>query len=127
MKIGQLFPDLLATLGRAASPEAGFARTLKQLVTLAGATSGGLCFVPGRGNPLVVTAGNRRGSGLDTWMRARLGEAVRGMRLDEVAAPPPGWRGPNPVMLRAALGDRMGSRGRFLLLGARGRRGLSAD
>ena len=31
------------------------------------------------------------------------------------------------MMLRAALGDRMGSRGRFLLLGARGRRGLSAD
>lgn len=127
MKIGQLFPDLLATLGRAASPEAGFARTLKQLVTLSGATSGGLCFVPGRGTPLVLTAGNRRGSALDTWMRARLGEPVRGMRLDEVAAPPPGWRGPKPVMLRAALGDRMGSRGRFLLLGARGRRGLSAD
>jgi two-component system NtrC family sensor kinase len=127
MKIGQLFPDLLATLGRAASPEAGFARTLKQLVTLSGATSGGLCFVPGRGNPLVVTAGNRRGSALDTWMRARLAEPVRGMRLDEVAAPPPGWRGPKPVMLRAALGDRMGSRGRFLLLGARGRRGLSAE
>ena len=42
MKIGRLFPDLLATLGRAASPEAGFTRTLRQLVTLSGATCGGL-------------------------------------------------------------------------------------
>ena len=125
MKIAQLFPVLLATLGRAASPEAGFVRTLKQLVSLSGATSGGLCFVPARGTPLVVTTGNRRGSALDLWIRARLDEPVRGMRLDEVAAPP-GWRGPQPVILRAALGDRVGSRGRFLLLGGRGRRGLRA-
>jgi len=90
MKIAQLFPVLLATLGRAASPEAGFVRTLKQLVSLSGATSGGLCFVPARGTPLVVTTGNRRGSALDLWIRARLDEPVRGMRLDEVAAPPDG-------------------------------------
>ena len=30
MKIGRLFPDLLATLERAASSEAGFARTLRR-------------------------------------------------------------------------------------------------
>ena len=125
MKIGRLFPDLLATLGRAASPEAGFALTLKQLVTLSGAASGGLCFVPGRSAPLLVTAGTRRGSALDAWIRARLGEPVRGVRLDPVDDPPPGWRGRRPVTLRAALGERTGPVGRFLLLGASGPRGLS--
>ena len=37
MKIGRLFPDLLATLGRASSPEIGVARGIKRLVTLTGA------------------------------------------------------------------------------------------
>src|SRR5262245_45630415 len=99
MKIGQLFPDLLATLGRAASPEAGFARTLRQLVTLSGAAAGGLCFVPNRGAPLVLTAGSRRGSTLDTWVRARLDEPIRGVRFEAVTPPPPGWRGAPPVMV----------------------------
>ena len=40
MKIGRLFPDLLTTLGHAASSGAGFTRTLKQLVTLSGARAG---------------------------------------------------------------------------------------
>src|SRR2546422_315722 len=93
MKIGRLFPDLLTTLGRASSPETGFARALKQLVTLSRATAGGLSFVPGRGEPLLFTAGTRRGSSLDAWLRARLGEAGRGMRLGPVDAPPPGGRG----------------------------------
>ena len=51
MKIGRLFPDLLGTLGRAASPEAGIALALRQLVTLSGATAGGLVFRPPRGAP----------------------------------------------------------------------------
>src|ERR671931_1118694 len=109
MESGRLFPDLIATLGRATSAESGFTRTLKHLVTLSGATSGGLHFVPGRGAPIVVTAGTRRGSALDAWLRARLAEPVKGMRLAAVKEPPPGWRGSKPVMLSAALGDQEGS------------------
>ena len=90
MKIGRLFPDLLATLGRAASPEAGFARTLRQLVALSGAACGGLRFRPRRGASLTVTAGARRGSALDRWLRERLAEPVRGVRREIVADPPPG-------------------------------------
>ena len=60
MKIGRLFPDLLATLGRAASSEAGFTRTLKQLVALSGARAGGLRFRPGDGAPMDVIVGARR-------------------------------------------------------------------
>ena len=58
MKIGRLFPDLLTTLGRAASPEAGFAFTLRRLVALSGATAGGLVFRP-VGRPRVLR--DRRG------------------------------------------------------------------
>jgi GAF domain-containing protein len=127
MKIRGVFPDLLATLGRASSPEAGFARALRRLVTLCGATAGGLCFLPGRGAPLLITAGTRRGSVLDGWLRARLGEAGRRMRLRPVDAPPPGWRGRPPVLLRAALGEHAAPLGQFLLLGGRGPGGLRAD
>jgi len=126
MKIGRLFPDLLAALGRASSPEVGLARTLRQLVNLSGARSGGLAFRPGRGKSLVVTAGVRRGSALDEWLRARLAEPVRGVRLEAVGAPPPGWRGPRPALLRAPLGDHASPLGQFLLLGPGGRRGLAA-
>ena len=51
VKIGRLFPDLLATLGGAASSEAGFARTLKRLVALSGARAGALRFRPGEARP----------------------------------------------------------------------------
>src|SRR6266542_93281 len=128
MKIRGVFPDLLATLGRASSPEAGFARALRQLVTLCGATAGGLHFVPGRGAPLLITAGTRHGSALDGWLRARLGEAAgRRMRLRPVDVPPPGWRGRPPVLLRAALGEHAAPLRQFLLLGGRGPGGLRAD
>ena len=127
MKIRGVFPDLLATLGRASSPEAGFARALRQLVTLCGATAGGLHFVPGRGAPLLITGGTRHGSALDGWLRARIGEAAgRRMRLRPVDAPPPGWRGRPPVLLRAALGEHAAPLGQFLLLGERGPSGLRA-
>jgi two-component system, NtrC family, sensor kinase len=124
MKNGRLLPDLLATLGHAASPEAGFARALKQLVTISGATAGGLCFTPGRGGPLLITAGLRRGSALDTWFRARLAEPPHGPVLRSVSDPPPGWRGRPPVLMRASLGERGAPLGRLLLLGQAGRRGL---
>ena len=127
MKIGRLFPDLLATLGRASSPEAGFARTLRQLVTLSGAKCGGLAFRPGRGAPLTVTTGARRGSALEHWLRERLAEPVRSVRRESVSAPPAGWRGDRPVLLRAPLGDQASPLGQFLLLGRGGRRGLAAD
>jgi homocysteine S-methyltransferase len=110
-------PDLLATLGRAASPEAGFARTLRQLVTLSGATCGGLVFRPRRGASLTVTAGARRGSALDRWLRERLAEPVRGVRREAVADPPSGWRAGKPVLLRAPLGEPASPLGQFVLLG----------
>src|SRR5262245_28159517 len=113
MKSGRLLPDLLATLGQAASPEAGFTRALKQLV----ATAGGLCFTPGRGGPLLITAGLRRGSPLDTWFRARLAEPAHGPVLRPVSDPPPGWRGRPPVLMRASLGERGAPLGRLVLLG----------
>jgi two-component system NtrC family sensor kinase len=127
MKIGRLFPDLLATLGRAASPEVGFARTLKRLVTLSGATAGGLCFAPARGAPIVVTAGARRGSPLDLWLRERLAEPARGIRLGTPRTPPPGRPSARPTLLRASLGDGKRPLGRFVLLGRGGRQGLGPD
>src|SRR5512132_2530802 len=127
MKNGWLFPELLSSLGRAVSPEAGFARALRQLFTLSGAKSGGLCFLPLGGTPLVVTAGIRRGSGADAWIRARLVEPVTGTRLEPVEDPPPGRRHRRPVMLRVALGEARAPVGRLLLLGTGGRGGLSAE
>jgi GAF domain-containing protein/signal transduction histidine kinase len=126
MKIGPMLSDLLATLGRAASPQAGLGRALKQLVTASGATAGALSFTPGPGAPIVVAAGTRRGSEMDRWVRARLAEPIKGMRLAAVKVPPRGWRGTPPVMLSAALGDHSGSLGRFLLVGPPGRHGLSS-
>jgi len=126
VKIGRRFPDLVATLGRASSPEAGFTRALKELVARSGATAGGLCFAPGRGAPLMITAGTRPGSALDAWLRARLGEQARGMRVEALEDRPPGWRGRRPVLLRASLGERRAPLGRLLLLGPGGRHGLDA-
>jgi len=92
MKIGRLFPDLLATLGRAASSEAGFTRTLKQLVALSGARAGGLRFRLGDGAPLDVIVGARRGSALERWIQARLPRPARGVRLERLDEAPPGLR-----------------------------------
>jgi hypothetical protein len=72
MKIGRLFPDLLATLGGAVSSEAGFTQTLKRLVALSGARAGAMRFRPRDGAPVDVVVGARRGSALDRWLRARL-------------------------------------------------------
>src|SRR5258705_13486561 len=90
MKIGRLFPDLLATLGRAASSEAGFALTLKQLVALAGARAGGLRFRPGDGAPMDVIVGARRGSTLGKWIKARLQTPPRGGRGGKPGGGAPG-------------------------------------
>jgi two-component system NtrC family sensor kinase len=122
-RIRHPIPDLLATVGRAASPEAGFARALRQLVALSGAGAGGLSFVPARGAALLATAGARRGSALDGWIRARLAEPAQGMRVGDVEESPPGWRGPRPLMLRARLGPPRAPLGQLVLVGRR-RRGL---
>jgi GAF domain-containing protein/nitrogen-specific signal transduction histidine kinase len=127
LKIGQLFPDLLVTLGRASSPESGFARTLRQLVTLSGAKCGALAFRPGRGAPLTVTAGARRGSALDLWLRERLADPVRGVRRETLSTAPPGWRGRKPVLVRAPLGDLASPLGQFLLLAPGGASGRARD
>jgi putative methionine-R-sulfoxide reductase with GAF domain len=126
MAIGALFRDLLTAPGRAASPSTGFARSLRQLLVLTGARCGALAFRPGRGAPLVVTAGARRGSPLDRWLRARLEAPAGGLRLEPVDDPPRGWRGGSPVALRAALGDTASALGQLLLLGRGGRQGLRA-
>lgn len=127
MKIGRLFPDLLATLGRAASSEAGFRRTLKQLVMLSGARAGGLRFRPGAGPPVDVIVGARRGSALERWMKARLGAPARGVRLQKLPAAPPGLRPRDTTLLTAALGDRARPAGGLVLLGPGGARGLGRE
>ena len=127
MKIGRLFPDLLATLGRASSPEAGFALALRRLLTLSGATAGGLAFAPGRAARVHVTTGTRRVPALDQWIHERLAEPARGVSLRALREAPPGWRGRRPPLLyRACLGEGARPLGQVLLVGSPGRRGLRA-
>src|SRR5262252_137437 len=122
MKTGQPFRDLLVGVGRAPTLEAGVNRAVRELVALSGATAGGLCFHPEASVSILATAGTRRGSALDSWMRAGLREAVKGTRLDRLPAPPRGWRGRRGcVALRVALGDGAASTGTCLLLGNGGR------
>jgi len=127
MKIGRLFPDLLATLGRAASSEAGFALTLKQLVALSGARAGGLRFRPGDGAPMDAIVGARRGSALDQWIQARLDRPARGVRVEKLAGAPPGLRPRDTALLSAALGDPAHPVGGLVLLGPGGPRGLGRE
>ena len=127
MKIGRLFPDLLATLGRAASSEAGFALTLKELVALAGARAGGLRFRPGGGAPMDVIVGARRGSTLEKWIQARLDRPPRGVRVEKLDEAPPGLRPRDTALLSAALGDPARPVGGLVLLGPGGARGLGRE
>src|SRR6266511_1886349 len=106
MKIGRLFSDLLAALGRSASPETGFALALKRLIALTGARAGALRFEPGRGAVLDMIVGARKASPLAGWLTARLDEPTRGIRLSRLGEPPPGWSGRQlAVLLRTTLGD----------------------
>jgi GAF domain-containing protein len=128
MRIGRLIPDLLAALGRGASPEACFTRTLRGLVADAGAAAGALRFAAGAGGPIDVIVGARRGSPLATWLAARLDEPARGVTLRSLRNAPPGWRRRGrPRLLRAALGDPARPVGRVLLLGPDGPRGRRAE
>ena len=125
MKIGRLFPDLLATLGGATSTEAGFAGTLKRLVALSGARAGAMRFRPSDGAPIDVVVGARRGSALDRWLRARLEPSRRGVRLEKPEEMPAGARGRDVVVLAAALGAPARPLGGLVLLGPAGARGLT--
>ena len=127
MKIGRLFPDLLATLGDAVSSEAGFAQTLKRLVALSGARAGAMRFRPRDGVPVDVVVGARRGSALDRWLRARLGIPGRGTRLEKPSETPPGTKGRDLVVLSAVLGDQPRPMGGLVLLGPGGARGLTRE
>ncbi len=126
MKIGRLFPDLLASLGGAASSEAGFASSLKRLVALSGARAGALRFRPREGAPVDVVVGARRGSTLDRWLRDRLEAGDRGLRLERLRDAPPGI-GRDAVLLAAALGDPGRPNGRLVLIGPGGPRGLTRE
>jgi signal transduction histidine kinase len=118
--LGQLFPELLTALGRAASPEEGLGRTVRQLVRLSGARCGGLRFGPGGAVPVTVTAGARAGSPLDRWLRARLAEPVRGVRVEPARGLRERPGGRPPFAFRAPLGDPARPLGRLVLL-SRGR------
>ena len=127
MKIGRLFPDLLATLGGVASSEAGFARTLKRLVVLSGARAGALRFRPGEAAPVDLVVGTRPSSTLDRWLRARLDPPQQGVRLEKPTAMPPGSKGRGQVALATALGDPAHPMGALVLLGPGGARGLTRE
>jgi len=127
VKIGRLFPDLLSSLGGAASSEAGFARTVKRLVTLSGARAGALRFQPREGAPIDVVAGARRGSSLDRWLRGRLDTAARGVRLEKLREAPPGVGGRDPMLLVTALGDPGRPLGGLVLIGSKGPHGLTRE
>jgi two-component system NtrC family sensor kinase len=124
MKIGRLFPDLLATLGRASSPEVGVARGIKRLVALTGASAGRLTFSGGPGPSIDLLAGARPGSALAVWLHERDATPPRRIRIETLREPPPGWKGPGrPLLLSAALGPPAHPLGALLLLGRQFRRG----
>ena len=127
MKIGRLFPDLLATLGHAASSEVGFARTLKQLVTLSGARAGALRVQPPDAAAIEVVVGARRGSALERWLRERLDQLPRGLGLEKLSESPPGLRVRDATALSAALGDSARPAGQLVLVGPGGPRGLNRE
>src|SRR5215472_3205739 len=124
MTSGRKLHDVLATLGQASTPEAGFARALRQIVEIVGAVAGGLSFRPGAGGPVVAIAGARAGSALDAWIRARLDETARGMTLASVDDLPSRRRARPAALLRASLGEPGSPLGQLVLLGRRGRDGL---
>src|SRR5713101_6495202 len=124
MKIGRLFPDLLATLGRASSPEIGVARGIKRLVRLTGASTARLTFTGGQGPAIDLVAGARPGSALATWLGERDATPPRRMRVETLRERPPGWKGPGrPLLLRAPLGPPSHPLGTLMLLGRRFRGG----
>ncbi|MGH6954040.1 MAG: hypothetical protein ACREGL_07660, partial [Alphaproteobacteria bacterium] len=99
MKIGRIFPDLLAALGRASSPEIGVARGIRRLVRLTGASAGRLTFSGGPGPSLDLLVGARPDSALATWLGGRDATPPRRMRVERLREPPPGWKAPGRPLL----------------------------
>ncbi|MBI4636504.1 MAG: GAF domain-containing protein [Candidatus Rokubacteria bacterium] len=115
MKIGRVFPDLLAPLGAAGSIEEALARTLRRLVGLTGARAGALVFRPAGGEPVVVTAGTRRlPASLREWLRATASAPASRRAL------PPPRAAEGVTVLRAPLGTGRRPQGELLLLGRGG-------
>jgi two-component system, NtrC family, sensor kinase len=114
MKIGRVFPDLLRTLGTAASVEEGLRRMLRRLVGLTAASGGVLVFRPPRGPAHEVTAARRALSPvLDTWLRATVRARIRGPRRVRVVLP----TGGRAVLLRTPLGTPGHALGELALVG----------
>jgi two-component system, NtrC family, sensor kinase len=128
MKIGRVFPDLLLSLARAASPEEGLHQTLRRLVRLTGAAAGAMVVRPAENTQIVVTAGARDGSALATWLRARLAERGRRARVatGEVTLSSRGRRARYRV-LRMGLGLPSRPVGELILVAAAARARLAPD
>jgi GAF domain-containing protein len=122
VKIGKVFPDLLAPLDTAASLTEGLGLTLRRLVDLTGAAAGVLAFRPSRGQPVVVRQDRRLRAAAREWLAAvaRLGPAPGG----RLARRPPD-RG--LAVLRVPLTSGRRAAGMLVLIGpvrVLGRRGL---
>ncbi|HYY05416.1 MAG TPA: GAF domain-containing protein, partial [Candidatus Limnocylindria bacterium] len=124
---GHVLPDLLTPLPSAGAVAAELARTLRRVVTQAGAAAGALSFEPPREESMVVTAARRRlPAALDAWLQTAVQTPVG--RLGLVRVTPPGWTPGRAVLLTTPLvvpGRRVGA---LLLLGpALTRRALAPD
>ncbi|MBI4593336.1 MAG: GAF domain-containing protein, partial [Candidatus Rokubacteria bacterium] len=126
MKIGRVFPDLLAHLGAADSLEEGLARTLRRLTRLTGAVAAELVFRPERAEAIVVTAARgRSAAALAEWLGAvRRRTPARGLRVTRV--PVPAARRRRLVLLRTPLGPPPRPVGELTLVGPLGRATLPA-
>ena len=112
MKIGSVFPDLLAPLDTDASIDAALARTLRRVVKLTGATAGALVFRPPRRAPLAVTVGASRR--LAEWLaRVLAGAPPRSLRLTSARD----GDGRRRALLEAPLGPPRAPVGSLALIG----------
>ena len=128
MKSGRMFPDLLVALGRANSPAEGLHQALRRLVRLAGAAAGAIEVRPAESAPVMATAGARDGSALATWLRARLAERGRRMRVATGALTlPGGGRRARYRVLRTGLGRPSRPVGELILVSRARRARLRAD
>jgi two-component system NtrC family sensor kinase len=114
MKIGRVFPDLLAAVGTASSVPEALGLTLRRLVRLTGAEAGALGFRPPRGEPIVVTAG-RAAAGRR--LRALVTAPHAGSRSSPVRGAREGRGDGRAVVRRATLGLPRRPVGELALLG----------
>jgi hypothetical protein len=124
MKIGRLFPDLLATL---AAPRLRGGLHAHARSRALSAPARVACACPGDGARVDVIVGARRGSALERWIQERLERPARGVRVKRMAEAPPGLRPRDTALLSAALGDPARPVGGLVLLGPGGPRGLGRE